>query len=112
MDSFISRIEQINSTLNCLVADRFDEARAEARRVDELLTSGVVSEDILARDKPFLGVPFTTKDGIAVQDLIYSAGLVARKNVKAKEDAESVRNLRNAGAIPIGLTNVSELCMW
>ncbi|XP_044759084.1 fatty-acid amide hydrolase 2 [Coccinella septempunctata] len=112
MESFISRIEQINPVLNCVVAERFQQARAEAKKVDELLDSKAVPLDVLAKDKPFLGVPFTTKDGIALKGLIYSAGLVARKKTKAEEDAVTVRNLRNAGAIPIALTNISELCMW
>ncbi|XP_045477712.1 fatty-acid amide hydrolase 2 [Harmonia axyridis] len=112
LESFISRIKVINPTLNCVVADRFEKARQEARGVDKLLESGEVSEQTLAKDKPLLGVPFTTKDGIAVEGMIYSAGLVVRKNTIAEKDAIAVRNLRNAGAIPIALTNVSELCMW
>ena len=30
----------------------------------------------------------------------------------ATKDASVVENLRNAGAIPIAVTNCSELCMW
>lgn len=44
--------------------------------------------------------------------MIHSSGLVKRKNVIASEDAKVVASLRRAGAIPIALTNVSELCMW
>lgn len=30
----------------------------------------------------------------------------------AEEDADTVRVMREAGAIPLCVTNVSELCMW
>lgn len=45
-------------------------------------------------------------------DMMHSAGLVRRKNRIASEDAQVIAQLRQAGAIPIALTNVSELCMW
>ena len=32
--------------------------------------------------------------------------------VQATEDAPCVRTMRQAGAIPLGVSNVSELCMW
>lgn len=112
LDSFIARIEEVNPLLNCVVADRFEEARKEARAADELIESGAIPLDKLAEEKPFLGVPFTTKDCIPVKGMIHSSGLVKRKNVIAAEDAKVVASLRRAGAIPIALTNVSELCMW
>ncbi|KAL1497434.1 hypothetical protein ABEB36_008408 [Hypothenemus hampei] len=112
LDSFINRIKEVNPVLNCVVADRFDEARKEAREADELINSNKYSQETLANEKPFLGVPFTTKDCIAVKGLIHSAGLYSRKNIRADADATVIARLRQAGAIPIGLTNVSELCMW
>lgn len=42
----------------------------------------------------------------------HTAGLVARKNYRADKDAEAVKLMRLAGAIPIATTNVSELAMW
>lgn len=41
-----------------------------------------------------------------------SSGLWARRNVISSEDAETIKRLKDAGGIPIGLTNCSELCMW
>ena len=35
-----------------------------------------------------------------------------RKDFIAEKDAESIKLLRDAGAIILGLTNVPELCMW
>lgn len=41
-----------------------------------------------------------------------TAGLVIRKDTVADKDAEVVKLMRSAGAIPLALTNVSELAMW
>ncbi|KAJ8915132.1 hypothetical protein NQ315_000384 [Exocentrus adspersus] len=112
LDSFIARIEEVNPLLNCVVANRFEEARKEARAADELVESGAIPVEALAEQKPLLGVPFTTKDCIPIKGMIHSSGLVKRKHIVASEDAEAVARLRRAGAIPIALTNVSELCMW
>ncbi|KAF2901282.1 hypothetical protein ILUMI_04900 [Ignelater luminosus] len=45
-------------------------------------------------------------------DMTHTAGLYRRRAVVAEEDADTVLRLRNAGAIPLALTNVPELCMW
>lgn len=112
LNSFIERIKEVNPVLNCVVANRFEDARKEAQAADDLIKSGKLTEEDLAKNKPFLGVPFTTKDCIAVKDMIHSSGLYKRKDILAEEDAEAILKLRNVGAIPIALTNVSELCMW
>ncbi len=41
-----------------------------------------------------------------------TSGLLIRKGVVAEKDAGMVALLKEAGAIPIALTNCSELCMW
>ena len=41
-----------------------------------------------------------------------SSGLMHRKGIVASEDATAVKRLRAAGAIPLGVTNTAELCMW
>lgn len=58
------------------------------------------------------GVPFSTKECIKVKGMHHSCGTMARAKVVAKEDAEVVALLRKAGAIPLCVTNVSELCSW
>ncbi|KAG0729044.1 Fatty-acid amide hydrolase 2 [Chionoecetes opilio] len=112
--SFIARIKEINPILNCVVDDRFEEALQDARNVDDLIRSGTVDGETLSHTKPFLGVPFTTKDCMAVKvsGLRQTAGLWTRKDMVAGEDADVVGVMREAGAIPLCVTNVSELCMW
>eukprot|EP01089_Gocevia_fonbrunei_P016444 TRINITY_DN5090_c0_g1_i4.p1 TRINITY_DN5090_c0_g1~~TRINITY_DN5090_c0_g1_i4.p1 ORF type:complete len:166 (-),score=29.07 TRINITY_DN5090_c0_g1_i4:232-729(-) len=42
----------------------------------------------------------------------HTSGLKSRLGVISNQDAEVVNRLRKAGAIPLGVTNTSELCMW
>lgn len=112
VEAFISRIRDINPLLNCVVDERFDDALKDARGVDKLIESGIKTEEEIAKETPFLGVPFTTKDSIQVKGLCFTAGLYLRRNIKGEEDAAVVAAIRRAGAIPLALTNVSELCMW
>lgn len=96
-----------NPTLNAIVVDRYEHALEDARLADERLARGDV--DSLP---PLFGVPCTIKESFAVSGMPNTSGLVRRRNVIAGEDATAVARLREAGAICIGLTNVSELCMW
>lgn len=108
----IRRINDINGTSNSVVANRFEEAMKEAEAVDKFLAEESKTVEEIEKTTPFLGVPFTVKDGIAIKGLLQAAGVVARKNETAKEDAEAVAILRAAGAIPLAVTNVPELMAW
>jgi fatty acid amide hydrolase 2 len=44
--------------------------------------------------------------------LSHTAGLYCRRNVKAPQNAYAVACMKEAGAIPFAVTNVSEACMW
>lgn len=92
--------------------ERFDAALQDAATVDELISSNQYTADQLRETKPFLGVPISTKDCISVKDLLNTGGLWLRRNVRSSEDADVIRLMRDAGAIPFALTNVSEVCMW
>jgi len=107
VDVHIRRIEQVNPKLNALVVPTFDEARQQARRAEQTLSRQ--QSDPLP---PFFGVPFTVKELIAVEGLPHTAGVVARRHVVAQQDAPLVARLRAAGAILLGLTNVSEAGLW
>lgn len=98
VEEFISRIGEINTAINAVVADRFELARQEAREVDRILDSseGEAKEYSVER-KPFFGVPFTNKECIRVIGLPNTSGLYLRKGFCAKEDAEVVRRMREAG---------------
>ncbi len=88
---------------------------------------------------PLLGVPITVKEAFALQGMIFflqtllskmvnicritlfvfsltgmpnSTGLLIRRDLVSGVDSPSVALLKRAGAIPLGVTNCSELCMW
>lgn len=107
VDLHISRVEEVNPRINAVVATRFQEARAEADAWDARVRRGV--DELLP---PFAGVPCTIKECFGVEGMPQTAGLVARKGTIAREDATAVARLRAAGAIVLGVTNTSELCMW
>lgn len=50
-----------------MVDERFEDAMKEAKEADDLIKSGKFSEEELLKEKPFLGVPISTKDCIAVK---------------------------------------------
>lgn len=112
MNTFIRRIKQINPLLNCVVDDRFKDALDEAAKVDALIASNKYTVDELRETKPFLGVPVSTKDSIAIKGMIQTCGQWCRRNERAAEDADVIRLMRAAGAIPFAISNVPEFCMW
>ncbi len=92
----LRRIESLDPKLNAFRVILADEARAAAEQ---------------PLNGPLAGVPFAVKDDLPV------AGQVATKGSRsfgpaARDDAEAVRRLRAAGAIPIGITNVPELMIF
>ncbi len=105
VDAHIARIEAVNPTLNAVVVDRFAAARAEADAADALQAKGGALP-------PFHGVPCTIKESFAVTGMPNTSGLVARVGLQVSEDAVTVKRLRDAGFIVMGVTNLSELCMW
>jgi fatty acid amide hydrolase 2 len=115
VNAFVERIKETNPLTNAVVAERFEDALREADRIDDVLDGskeGSLPDEYSEDLAPLLGVPFTAKEAFAISGLANTSGLVSRKHVKATRDADVVALLRQAGAIPIGLTNVSELCMW
>jgi len=106
-EAHIARIREVNPVINALVCDRFEAALREADAADRALDAG--PPEALP---PFHGVPCTIKEAFQLEGMPSTSGLVARKGRVAAGDATAVGRMRRAGAIPLGVTNVSELCMW
>jgi fatty acid amide hydrolase 2 len=94
--------------VHAVAADRFDAATHEAAAADARIAVTPAADEL----PPLLGVPFTVKESIALTGMPQSAGLVARRDVRAHETAPVVGRLIEAGAIPLGVTNTSELTLW
>uniref|UniRef100_A0A023GDQ2 Putative lipid particle n=1 Tax=Amblyomma triste TaxID=251400 RepID=A0A023GDQ2_AMBTT len=112
ISAYIRRIEEVQPIINAVVEERFEEALQDAEEVDRLVASGTMSVQQLSEEKPLLGVPFSIKDSIAVKGMRQDAGSLMYRGRRAVEDAPTVARMRAAGAIPLVLTNVPELCLW
>ncbi|KAL4705184.1 hypothetical protein ACJJTC_018430, partial [Scirpophaga incertulas] len=106
----IERIKLVNPVLNAVVDERFDDALNDAKEIDRMIAEGLPDEYF--KERPFLGVPFTAKESHAVAGMLHPLGVVARAHVRARDDAECVRLLRAAGAVPVAVTNVPEINKW
>jgi fatty acid amide hydrolase 2 len=106
VQAHIDRLHARQPRTNALACDRFAEALQEADRADERIKSNPDPPP------PFLGVPCTIKESIGVQGMPNCAGLVAAKDRRADADATAVARLKQAGFIPLGVTNTSEMTMW
>src|SRR5579859_2867699 len=103
VDAHIARIEQVNPELNAVVVSLFDDARIRARQADQIPAG---------ERGPLHGVPVTVKECFDVAGTPSTAGLTARAGHRAHTDAPLVAGLRQAGAIILGKTNVSQLLMY
>nr|XP_015802251.2 fatty-acid amide hydrolase 2-B [Nothobranchius furzeri] len=112
VQAYIDRIQEVNPFLNAVVKDRFAAALQEAAQVDKLIEEETGGEEVLEDRLPLLGVPLSVKESFSLQGMPHTAGLVSRRRIIASVDAPLVVLLKRAGAIPLGVTNTSELCMW
>ncbi|WP_053386452.1 amidase [Leucobacter japonicus] len=83
--------------LHAIVVDNPD-ALAQAAESDRRWREGTA--------RPLEGVPFTVKDSYMVQGLTVASGSPAFEHLVAQWDAFSVAQLREAGAVLIGKTNM------
>ena len=86
-----------------LTIDR-EGALKEAARVDEEIKSGRCIS-------PIAGVPIAIKDNICTKDIKTTCASKILYNFIPTYDAQAVANLKNAGAIIIGKTNMDEFAM-
>jgi fatty acid amide hydrolase 2 len=108
VDAHIELLERVNPTINAVIVPRYEQARAEADAAD----ARIAAADDGDQPPPLLGVPCTIKESIALAGMPNCGGLLARADVRAETTAPVAQRLIDAGAIPLGLTNTSELCMW
>lgn len=101
LDHFHSRIDSHNDTYNLVVAFDIDRAREQAKAIDDRRARG---EEL----GPLAGLPNTIKESLDREGLITSCGIEALRDNRAVEDADSVANLREAGAVVFGKTNLPQ----
>jgi fatty acid amide hydrolase 2 len=112
VDAHIVQLERTHARLNALVADCFESARARAAEIDVEIARAAILGGGLAELPPLMGIPFTVKESIAVEGMPNSAGVLARRGLISTQSATVVSRLVEAGAVPVGVTNTSELTLW
>jgi len=100
VQSAFERLAEVNPAVNAVVDILYDEAHAAADRADQVLRQ---------RGEPIgglHGVPVTVKIDTDYAGRPTTRGVVAYREQIAGEDAPAIANLRRAGALIIGRTNV------
>ncbi|MBN1412503.1 MAG: DUF2239 family protein [Spirochaetales bacterium] len=104
MDAHLNRIRQVNKRLNAVTTLFDEEARNAAKELDLRIAKG-------EKPGPLAGIPFTVKENMDVAGYPTTHGVPAFKQVVPPADAPIVKKLRDAGAIPIGHTNLPDLSL-
>jgi len=108
VEAHLARLDAVNPRVNAVVAQRREEALAEADAADARVAAATPDEVL----PPLLGVPCTIKESIQVAGMPNAAGVVARRDFRPERSSPAAQRLLDAGAICLGVTNTSELTMW
>ncbi len=102
--SVLSRLDQVNPSINAVVTEMPDEALTMAASVDELVAKGETVG-------PLAGIPVTIKMNVDQIGHANTNGLKILKDNVTDQDNAVVSNLRKAGAIFVGRTNTPAFSM-
>ncbi len=101
----LDRIERLNPKLNAYLTICDDRALAEAKKSERELFANRGSK----RDRgPLHGVPISLKDNIYTKDVRTTAGSKILRDFIPTQDADIAKQLRDAGAVLLGKTNLHE----
>ncbi|MFO0901280.1 MAG: amidase family protein [Pirellulales bacterium] len=104
VEAHLARIESVDGALNAVVVRRFELARREAAAADARAQAG-------GPLPPLHGVPIVVKEMFDLEGTAATGGIAARVGQLATVDAPLVAELRRAGAIVLGKTNVPQMGM-
>lgn len=102
--AMLQRIDVYNPKLNAYITVARESALAEAERLDKEAAAGRFHG-------PLHGIPIAVKDNIDTAHIRTTAASVLFDDRVPAEDAFVVGQLRNAGAVIIGKTNMHEFAM-
>jgi amidase len=101
VESFLERIRAVDQKINSVI-ELNPDAQDIASKLDAERVSGAVRS-------PLHGIPILIKDNIDTHDKMQTtAGSLAMEGNIARRDAFIVKQLRKAGAVILGKTNLSE----
>lgn len=99
--ALITRRDAVGPRTNAIVVRMDEEALAAAAAADEKRARG----EALG---PLGGLPITIKENIEVAGTPSTLGVESRRAYRAKQDAVTVRLLREAGGVVLGKTNIPQ----
>jgi aspartyl-tRNA(Asn)/glutamyl-tRNA(Gln) amidotransferase subunit A len=103
----LARIDQLNPKLNAYITVTSELALAQAKRAETELFAPRGRKGYRDRG-PLHGIPISLKDNIYTADVRTTAGSKILKDFVPKKDAAVVGQLKNAGAVIVGKTNMHE----
>ena len=101
LESCIARIEAVEPAVNAIPARDLPAARAAAAKAEQAVMTGQALP-------PLHGLPLGVKDLNAAAGLPFTRGSPIFRDTVAPADERMVADLRRAGAIVVGKTNVPE----
>tara|TARA_Y100001960_G_scaffold241353_1_gene255079 strand:+ start:563 stop:1981 length:1419 start_codon:yes stop_codon:yes gene_type:complete len=102
VSAFITHADEYESSIGAFITRTTEQAIEEARKADSLLASGKSLG-------PLHGVPFGIKDIFWEKNSITTSGSALDTAFVPKEDATSVRLIKQSGGVVLGKTNTVEL---
>src|SRR6184192_3800941 len=103
----LARIEQLNAKLNAYLTVTAELALAQAKKAEAELFAPRGGKS--RRDRgPLHGIPISLKDNIYTKDVRTTAGSKILKDFVPEHDATVVAELKEAGAVVLGKTNLHE----
>ncbi len=101
-ESYLAEIEKKNKELNAYL-EVFDDVREQAKRADVLIKAGKASM--------MTGIPIALKDNILVKGKRVGASSKILTGYVAPYEGLAIGNLREAGVVLLGRTNMDEFAM-
>ena len=104
VEAYLDRIEALNPVLNSYITVCADEARADAENAERRIAQGLYRG-------PMHGIPVAVKDQWWTKGVLTTAGSNSLRDFVPDEDATVQARLKEAGAILLGTTNLTEFAM-
>ena len=100
-NTLLEKIEKENDNLNTFLYINDDGAREMAKKVDEMVSKKEFT-------KPLLGIPISVPDALNMLNRPTTFGSLLLQDHIAVDDAIEIEQLKNAGSIILGKTNMAE----
>ncbi|MCD8362652.1 MAG: Asp-tRNA(Asn)/Glu-tRNA(Gln) amidotransferase subunit GatA [Lachnospiraceae bacterium] len=100
----LAQVKRLDEKYNCYVTVDEEAALREAEAVQQKIAAGELTG-------PLAGVPVAIKDNMCTEGMLTTCSSKILYNFKPTYTAEAVLNLRKAGAVVIGKTNMDEFAM-